>query len=198
MKYMSYASGQYVMSIDEVEDISEIRESGVYALEGYAHPVAVHIIKNDDTEETDDGSQIFYSDKGIRYLVREMEKNLYRLIKNSETFPKEEEEAYEDMLHQSNYISQRMHEIDEEERIDAIEDREEAEMVAYYCALYDMENGMSEGKSLDRLQDEYMSMPEEELLFQYQAKYEEKPLLHETRERLRTRTHGGRVRVKEE
>lgn len=48
----------------------------------------------------------------------EMEKNLYRLIKNSETFPKEEEEAYEDILHQSNYISQRMHEIDEEERID--------------------------------------------------------------------------------
>ena len=91
-----------------------------------------------------------------------------------------------------------MHEIDEEERIDAIEDREEAEMVAYYCAIYDMENGMSEGKSLDRLQDEYMSMPEEELLFQYQTKYEEKPLLHETQERLRTRTHGGRVRVKEE
>lgn len=128
----------------------------------------------------------------------EMEKNLYRLIKNSETFPKEEEEAYENMLHQSNYISQRMHEIDEEERFDAIEDREEAEMVAYYCALYDMENGMSEGKSLDKLQDEYMSMPEEELLFQYQTKYEEKPLLHETQERLRTRTHGGRVRVKEE
>ncbi len=43
-----------------------------------------------------------------------------------------------------------------------------------------------------------MSMPEEELLFQYQIKYEEKPLLHETQERLRTRTHGGRVRVKEE
>lgn len=127
-----------------------------------------------------------------------MEKNLYRLIKNSETFPKEEEEAYEDILHQSNYISQRMHEIDEEERIDAIEDREEAEMVAYYCALYDIENGMSEGKSLDRLQDEYMSMPAEELLFQYQTKYEEKPLLHETQERLRTRTHGGRVRTKEE
>ena len=60
------------------------------------------------------------------------------------------------------------------------------------------ENGMSEGKSLDRLQDEYMSMPEEELLFQYQTKYEEKPLLHETQERLRTRTHGGRVRTKEE
>lgn len=164
MKYMSYASGQYVMSIDEAEDISEIRESGVYALKGYNHPVAVHIMKDD----------------------------------NSEIFPKEEEEAYEDMLHQSNYISQRMHEIDEEERIDAIEDREEAEMVAYYCAIYDMENGMSEGKSLDRLQDEYMSMPEEELLFQYQTKYEEKPLLHETQERLRTRTHGGRVRIKEE
>lgn len=157
MRYMRYASGQYVMSIDEAEDISEIRESGVYALEGYAHPVAVHIMKDDDTEE-----------------------------------------AYEDMLHQSNYISQRMHEIDEEERIDAIEDREEAEMVAYYCAIYDMENGMSEGKSLDRLQDEYMNMPEEELLFQYQTKYEEKPLLHETQERLRTRTHGGRVRIKEE
>lgn len=71
-------------------------------------------------------------------------------------------------------------------------------MVAYYCALYDIENGMSEGKSLDRLQDEYMSMPAEELLFQYQTKYEEKPLLHETQERLRTRTHGGRVRTKEE
>lgn len=72
MKYMSYASGQYVMSIDEAEDISEIRESGVYALEGYNHPVAVHIMKDDDTEEIDDGSQIFYSDKGIRYLVREL------------------------------------------------------------------------------------------------------------------------------
>lgn len=55
MRYMSYASGQYVMSIDEAEDISEIRESGVYALEGYAHPVAVHIMKDEDTEETDDG-----------------------------------------------------------------------------------------------------------------------------------------------
>lgn len=72
MKYMSYASGQYVMSIDEAEDISEIRESGVYALEGYNHPVAVHIIKDDHAEEADDGSQIFYSDKGIRYLVREL------------------------------------------------------------------------------------------------------------------------------
>lgn len=40
MRYMRYASGQYVMSIDEAEDISEIRESGVYALEGYAHPGA--------------------------------------------------------------------------------------------------------------------------------------------------------------
>ena len=72
MKYMTYASGQYVMSIDEAEDISEIRESGVYALEGYSHPVAVHIMKDDDVEETDDGSHIFYSDKGIRYLVREL------------------------------------------------------------------------------------------------------------------------------
>ena len=27
MRYMRYASGQYVMSIDEAEDISEIRES---------------------------------------------------------------------------------------------------------------------------------------------------------------------------
>ena len=72
MKYMTYASGQYVMSIDEAEEISEIRESGVYALEGYSHPVAVHIMKDDDIEETDDGSQIFYSDKGIRYLVREL------------------------------------------------------------------------------------------------------------------------------
>ena len=57
MKYMSYASGQYVMSIDEVEDISEIRESGVYALEGYAHPVAVHIIKNDGTTSRKSTSQ---------------------------------------------------------------------------------------------------------------------------------------------
>lgn len=72
MKYMTYASGQYVMSIDEADDISEIRESGVYALEGYSHPVAVHIMKDDDTEETDDGSQIFYLDKGRRYLVREL------------------------------------------------------------------------------------------------------------------------------
>ena len=72
MKYMTYASGQYVMSIDEADDISEIRESGVYALEGYSHPVAVHIMKDDDIEETDDGSHIFYSDKGIRYLVREL------------------------------------------------------------------------------------------------------------------------------
>ena len=69
---MSYASGQYVMSIDEAEDISEIRESGVYALEGYSHPVAVHIMKDDDIEETDDDSQIIYSNKGIRYLVREL------------------------------------------------------------------------------------------------------------------------------
>lgn len=46
MRYMRYASGQYVMSIDEAEDISEIRESGVYALEGYAHPVAVHCDRN--------------------------------------------------------------------------------------------------------------------------------------------------------
>ena len=29
-------------------------------------------MKDDDTEETADGSQIFYSDKGIRYLVREL------------------------------------------------------------------------------------------------------------------------------
>ena len=49
MRYMRYASGQYVMSIDEAEDISEIRESGVYALEGYAHPVAVHIMKDDNS-----------------------------------------------------------------------------------------------------------------------------------------------------
>lgn len=51
MKYMSYASGQYVMSIDEAEDISEIRESGVYALKGYNHPVAVHIMKDDDAHD---------------------------------------------------------------------------------------------------------------------------------------------------
>lgn len=47
MRYMRYASGQYVMSIDEAEDISEIRESGVYALEGYAHPVAVLVLRQE-------------------------------------------------------------------------------------------------------------------------------------------------------
>ena len=82
MRYMRYASGQYVMSIDEAEDISEIRESGVYALEGYAHPVAVHIMKDDDTEETADGSQIFYSDKGIRYLVRELRIHFSALLQD--------------------------------------------------------------------------------------------------------------------
>ena len=122
-------------------------------------------------------------------------RNLFDLILLSELLPEEEEEAREECEHRSKYIERR----DEERECcehDPL-DEHQAEEAAFYCALYDIENNMAEGRSFEELQDEYMSMPSEELLHQYETKYDEKPLMYErqnVRRRQHVRAYGARIK----
>lgn len=94
MKYMSYGVDGFVMSIDEAEDISSVNQNGIYALDGYSHPVAVHIMEDDEAEDNaDDSIQIFYCDNGKKYLIRELKNNFCNKDYHLEKENKEEAQS---------------------------------------------------------------------------------------------------------
>lgn len=169
------------------------------------------------TFHTAEGAESFYLDRRVTHagdwdiwLINEeeyrlhliippdeAEKNFFKLVMDSELIPSQEKEAEQECTNCLLYINKRTEE--NEPSQDEVSDQDDAENIAFYCALYDMENNMSRGKTMDELHDEYMSIPSQELIHQYEIKYEAKPLHHEEApQRRRVRSHGARVRTKEE